>query len=266
MFLIDQRELTMKSLRMLLVGLLLLAGSARSNTFGTDLTDLWWNPNESGWGVTMTHQNEVVFLTFFVYGVDNKPTWFTAQASFSGINGQGAAVFSGPMYQTSGPWFGTTFNPNGVGVRQVGIATITVFVESGSLTYSVDGVTVTKSITRQTFRTNQLSGRYLGAIVQTQSGCTNQQPNGTFEVPTAITVSNSSTTFSLVTSDGCTYSGNYAQDGRMGRSAGSYTCPGISGTYRLFEVEGSPWGITARFTASSNLCSNISGRFGGVRR
>lgn len=256
----------MTSLRFFLVGLIMLASVARANTFSSDLTDLWWNPSESGWGVTMTHQQEVIFLTFFIYGQDGRPSWYTAQASYFRTDSQGAYVFTGPMYQTSGPWFGANFNPAAVGVRQVGSVTLAMFIEGGTISYTVDGVAVSKSITRQTFRTNDLTGQYLGAIVQSQSGCTLPQPNGTFELSTAFSVSNSSNTLSLVTSDGCTYRGSYTQDGRMGRSVGTYTCPGVSGTYNLYEVEASQVGITARFTARSNLCTTISGRFGGVKR
>ena len=149
----------MKKIRALLLSCVLLANSAIANTWGTDWTDLWWNANESGWGVTATHQGEVVFLTFFVYDVDNRPIWYTGQASYTSTNAQGAFIFAGPLYQTSGPWLGTSFNPNAVGIRQVGTVTFTVFITSGTLTYSVDGVQVSKSITRQTFRTNQVNAQ-----------------------------------------------------------------------------------------------------------
>ena len=87
----------MKTFRALALSLCVLASTAFANTFGTDMTDMWWNPNESGWGVTATHQNEIVFLTFFVYGTDNRPTWYVGQAAYTGLNGQGAASFSGPI-------------------------------------------------------------------------------------------------------------------------------------------------------------------------
>ena len=64
----------------------------------------------------------------------------------------------------------------------------------------------------------------------------------------------------------CSYTGDYVQSGRMGASRGTYVCPGISGTYNLFEIEANPSGLTARYSASDNLCSQYSGRFGGVKR
>ncbi len=39
-------------------------------------TDLWWNPEESGWGINFTHQGEILFATLFTYGADGEPDWF----------------------------------------------------------------------------------------------------------------------------------------------------------------------------------------------
>lgn len=262
------------SIAALLTGLCLSSVSATANTFGTDMTDLWWNPSESGWGVTATHQGEIVFLTFFVFGADNTAHWYAGQASYTGTNGQGAAIFSGPMYQMTGPWFGTFFNPNGTSVRQVGNVTMTAFVDTATLSYSIDGVSVFKNITRQTFRLNSLTAQYAGAMQTTASGCASAANNGALERTMAINVANSNTTvsnssFSMATNDGatiCSYTGDYVQSGRMGASRGTYVCPGISGTYNLFEIEANPSGLTARYSASDNLCSQYSGRFGGVKR
>ena len=33
----------------------------------TDVTDLSWKSGQSGWGLNVIHQNDVLFLTFFVY-------------------------------------------------------------------------------------------------------------------------------------------------------------------------------------------------------
>ena len=39
-----------------LAATMVLAAPARA----TDLSDLWWNPNESGWGVNVAQQAEVL--------------------------------------------------------------------------------------------------------------------------------------------------------------------------------------------------------------
>jgi hypothetical protein len=37
---------------------------ASGATPGVDYTDLWWNPSESGWGMAITQQASVMFLTW----------------------------------------------------------------------------------------------------------------------------------------------------------------------------------------------------------
>jgi hypothetical protein len=115
---------------------------AAKTSFSTDSSDLWWNPNESGWGMQLVQQAEFIFATLFIYGADGKPTWATAQ-----LTPIGTPSWSGPVYVTSGPWFGGTFNPASVTVRQAGSMTFTASsVTAGTVTYSIDGVTVTKQI------------------------------------------------------------------------------------------------------------------------
>ncbi len=260
----------MKKIAACLLSFCLWSPFASANTFTTDLTDLWWNANESGWGVTATHQREVVFLTFFVYGPDNRPTFFTATLSYTGQTGSGALNFTGPMHTTTGPWFGSGFfNPNAVSARQVGTATFTAFVESATLTYSVDGVTVTKSLTRQTFRNNDLTGNYGGVFRETTAGCGNPSNNGTIEFAAGTSINTTATTMTMTTNNNgfvCNWSGNYRQAGRMGSSAGTYVCGALQGTYDMVEIEANPQGITGRYTGQDNSCAQVSGRFGMVKR
>jgi hypothetical protein len=51
---------------------------ADASTDSTEITDQWWNPAESGWGVNVVLQNNVAFLTFFVYDTAQNPVWYTA--------------------------------------------------------------------------------------------------------------------------------------------------------------------------------------------
>ena len=260
----------MKKFAALLLSLSLFSPLASANTFTTDLTDLWWNANESGWGVTATHQREVVFLTFFIYGPDSRPTFYTAKANYTGQSSSGALNFSGQMVQTTGPWFGTFWNPNAVPPgRAVGNVTFSAFVDAATLSYSIDGTVVNKALTRQTFRLNELTASYAGVIRQTAAGCANTANNGTLENVVGVSIANSETSFAMTTNGNgqvCNYAGNYRQGGRMGSSSGTYTCPGISGSYELLEIEANPSGTTARFSASDNTCSQISGRLAIVRR
>ena len=41
----------------------------------TDYTDIWYLPSESGWGVNLIQAEDVIFVTLFIYGPNNQPTW-----------------------------------------------------------------------------------------------------------------------------------------------------------------------------------------------
>ena len=259
----------MKKYAACLLSLWLCSPLAWSNTFTTDLTDLWWNANESGWGVTATHQREVVFLTFFVYGVDSRATFYTGQASYVAQAGSGALIFRGPMYETTGPWLGVPFNPNLVTIRQVGTVTFTAFVDAATLEYNIDNTFVNKSLTRQTFRNNDMTGSYAGVLRQTSAGCTNTANNVTAESIVGVAIANSTTTFAMTTNENgtiCEYVGNYRQSGRMGSSSGTFSCPGRTGSYDMVEIEANPQGITGRISGRSSMCSQITGRLALVTR
>ena len=244
------------------------AAQAGASSVTVDASDIWWDSNESGWGLNVVQQYDVLFMTFFVYGPDNKPVWYVAPNTGYVRN----SVFTGPLYRTTGPWIGTIFTPNTVGVTQVGSATFTYrFIGSATLNYTVDGVQVTKALTRQNWRGNPLSGTYDGAIKQVQSGCTTASNAGTFIIPARIQVTESNFGFPFhirVTANGdyCDYEGARYQDGRMASSIGTFKCnlSGLSGTYHFFAIEASSYAIWGRFTAQSDACTTISGSFGAV--
>ena len=84
--------------------LLIPSGSA-----AVTYNDLWWIPSESGWGTNIAQQGDTLFMTFFVYGTDSKPTWFVAQLARTGTSAAGQPVFTGKTYVTTGPWYGGLF-------------------------------------------------------------------------------------------------------------------------------------------------------------
>lgn len=238
------------------------------NTWGTDMSDLWFNSSESGWGANLTHQQEIIFMTLFVYGPDNRVRWYVADA----LRSQGGAnqfTFSGALYETNGPFYGGAFNSAAVGARQVGSATLNLLVRSGTLTYSVDGVNVTKAIERQTFRANNLSGDYIGGAVFTDTGCS---PSGNFESLALYSVSHSGSQVSIVATlnngPTCTYAGTYTQEGRMGRiDNGSLSCSnGLRASFNAFEIEASYQGFFTRYNANYGGGCTEAGRIGGLKR
>src|SRR6185295_19593915 len=48
-----------------------------SSTPFADFTDLWWNPNESGWGLNLIqHPTNQIFGVWYTYDANGKRTWF----------------------------------------------------------------------------------------------------------------------------------------------------------------------------------------------
>jgi hypothetical protein len=89
-----------------------------------------------------------------------------------------------------------------------------------TVTYSVDGVVVTKAIQRETLTNDNFGGTYQGMFKQVVT-CAEATKNGTFDVPAVFTIAHSGgAAFTLVAkeqSGTCTYTGSYAQYGRMGQ-------------------------------------------------
>jgi hypothetical protein len=237
------------------------------NTWGTDMSDLWWNPAESGWGANLAHQQDIIFMTLFVYGQDNRVKWYVADALRS-QGGANAYVFTGSLYETTGPFLGGAFNPAAVGIRTVGTATLTLALDAGALTYSVDGVSVSKTIQRQTFRANNLAGSYIGATSVT-STCAGQPTRLENAATFVINHVNASISIAASLNNGrtCTYSGTYDQKGRMGKIDGTASCSnGTQGSFRAFEVEAGYAGFFAQYIADFGGGCREVGRISAIMR
>jgi hypothetical protein len=113
---------------------------------------LWWNSpagSESGWGMNIAHQADIIFATWFTYDASGKAWWLSMTAPLVG----GGNVFTGTLYQTSGPPFNAVpFDPAFVMMAAVGTGTLTfASADDGAFAYTVNGVSQVKSITRQVY-------------------------------------------------------------------------------------------------------------------
>ena len=245
---------------------------ASATTYSIDYTDLWYNANESGWGVNLIQQYETIFATLFVYGNDNSARWYVASGLMP--SGSSQSVFTGTLYQTTGPYFGaSTFNPAAVGVTPVGTMTFNFNgPASGTLSYSVNGVNVTKAITRQNWRNNQLTGRYVGGLTAIGTNC-QTVANGPIFAFDALVVTQNGTSVvmtvswftSATTQASCTFSGTYTPSGRLASINGPWSCTnGNQGTFSMPTIEASGNGFSSVFTGSDQYCT-YNGYFGGVR-
>ena len=151
----------------------LASAAAHPAPFSGDVTDLWWNPNESGWGANLIQQSNAVFATFFVYGADGRARWYVSSDMRGDDPGGGQPIiFRGSLYETNGPVVGRTFDPAMVSRRQAGNVTFEYHrPNEGILTYTVDGNAVSKRVTRQTWAMNEIAGDYWVKLA-TRSSCT----------------------------------------------------------------------------------------------
>lgn len=244
--------------------------SRAANSWGADMSDLWWIPSESGWGANIAHQREVIFMTLFVYGADGKPTWYVAPA-MSSPGGSGVIAFTGSLYETAGPYFGAPFNSSAVTNSQVGTAALSFSsATQGTLTYSVNGVNVTKAIQRQTFRANLIGGGYIGAAVGRATGCGSSSGSYDLAAQFFLTMTDSSLSVTMQLSNGrsCSFSGAYTQTGRMGNVSGTVSCDfgALRGTFEASQMESSEDGFLLKYRTNFGGGCTESGRFGGLRR
>lgn len=137
------------------------AGSGTTFNYGTgtaagpNYQDLWWRApagSESGWGVNLTHQGNIIFATWFTYDSTGKGLWLVMP---DGERVANTSTFAGALFRTTGPAFSASpWEPSQVASTQVGTATFTFDdANTGTFTYTVNGVTQSKPITRQVFGT-----------------------------------------------------------------------------------------------------------------
>jgi hypothetical protein len=112
--------------------------------------DLWWGGTaQNGWGVAINQQYRTIFAVWYTYDAAGKTVWYV----IPGGAWTAANVFSGTAYRTTAAaWAGAAFNPASVNAQPVGTVTFTFTdIANGVMTYTVDGVSGSKPITRQPF-------------------------------------------------------------------------------------------------------------------
>lgn len=269
--------------------LALLAGEAPAAfAIQPDPSGLWYDPDESGWGITIEQQASTMFAVLFVYDASGRPAWYVAPAiggafDFFPKPPPGAPV-EGLLYRTSGPYFGGAFDPHAVTVTQVGTISIGFADASAQeldVDYTIDGVHVTKKTQRQTWGDDydSFSGVFQGSAV-VDEGLTSACAGPTLAPPLgAVTAFNVAPTFqghgihmtwSTGIDTGCTIDGTYAQAGRFGSIAGTLSCGAIelpspaTMPITLSSIDLSNASFSAHFQVQQGTCA-FDGHLGGVR-
>ena len=141
---------------------------AGSRASATNYQDMWWNEKESGWGMHISHEGDVIFAAWFTYGDDRKPKWHVASA----MRKQADGSFTGPIYEITGIpidqiggglgqplWVATSNLMENVGrdaghfpPAEVGNARLAFTNgEQGTMTYAAGDISATKQISRMVF-------------------------------------------------------------------------------------------------------------------
>jgi hypothetical protein len=110
--------------------------------------DLWWNPNESGWGMSITQHNSMIFAALYTYDEVGQPAWYVMSSCPVSVNS-----CTGDIYKVSGgtsptvPW-----NGRGKVVSSAGTGTLTFTdLNNGTFSYILNSISGSKAITRQLF-------------------------------------------------------------------------------------------------------------------
>lgn len=235
----------------------------------TDYTDIWWIPAESGWGVNLIQADDVIFITFFVYGPNNQPTWYVAT-----VNRDANGNFAGTLASTVGPYFGLPWTPASYAAMVAGTASfVPTSPYRGTLTYAlIGGPTVVKSIERQTLKTITLGANYAGGQTGTYAGCTDTSINGAYSDSYNLGVTHSSGgatfVFNYASGATCTMAGTLEQHGQLYRiDPASYTCTGslmLNTTATMEEIKATAQGIEGRFSAGLSGGCQETAQFSAV--
>jgi hypothetical protein len=251
-----------------------------------DPTGMWYVPNQTGWGMSVSQQGENIFVVLFIYDGNDNPQWFVASNvvdSGHAVNTLVGEAYSGPLYRTTGPYFASGTDNTTLGVTQVGTIQLAYVQPTGnmSVSYTINGTTVTTTVSPQTWGSNasELSGIYAGGFnIQATANC---QPPAALSNVTALSISPGSQPDTVAilwtTSTGgvCQMNGAYSQRGQFGTLNGSVLCGPVgsvntdSGSFDIEQMVITPAGFSGALTYSSPFVNGSScavpGTIGGVK-
>jgi hypothetical protein len=116
-----------------------------------DYTDLWWNPSRSGEALLVKQSSGLLFAVWVVYDNAGRATWYSMQPG-SWSRDAGVLAFKGPMYRTTGPWWGGAFDASQVSITAVGQATFTPQIGGHArFDVTIDGTAASTTLQRMTF-------------------------------------------------------------------------------------------------------------------
>lgn len=253
-------------LRVFLFAALLSVGIVRPAA-AVDYTDLWVSKSELGWGVNFVQSDSFMFATFFIYGPDQQPTWYSGELTLT-VTG----AWTGPLYLSTGSYFGSPWSDAQKSITPVGTVTFTPSSSfAGTLTYNVGSVNVAKVISRLTLTTIALGGSYSGALISIFNSCNDSSQNGSvrsfYDLSVTQVAATSSVQLDFQLSGGtCRMGGTYIQDGQLYRVPnGSYTCGmSFATSVQMSQIKQTAQGIEGQWVAPVGAGCIETGYFSAV--
>jgi hypothetical protein len=195
--------------------------------------------------------------TLFIYGPDKKPTWYTAQLMLDQ-----SGNFNGPLYATTGTYYGAPWSTQDHSLTQVGTASFQpTNAYNARLVYTVTtpptmAANVTKTIQRQTLSAIAIDGTYFGGQSGAYSGCTSTGDNATYTDAFNLQVTqptSGNVTFQFTYASGlsCTLTGMLVQYGQLYTvPTANYSCSnGLNTNASMSEIKATSLGIEGRIAA-----------------
>ncbi len=151
------------------------------------LSDHWWDPSQSGWGMSVNHGSFGLFAVLFLYSNDARDARGLGLAQWYVIPEMRALPFpggvepdppppppgyAGTIYSAQGTPFSQPFNASAIKIVPVGEATFGSFGDnSATLTYRIGDHTVTRQLQRMAIAALQTAGSYRVGMNSFISSC-----------------------------------------------------------------------------------------------
>jgi len=173
----------------LLLGLLLgQQQMPRANDVRANATGLWYNPDESGWGLSLTEQGSTTFAAYYTYDNAGEPTWLVMSACIATPDGCAGDIFE----VVGGTPLGAPWSASRLSVTNVGVGKL-IFTDSntGRFDFTIRQLVGSKPIVRQSVaagvtspnsRANDTSGMWWNSAESGWGMTLTQQAGNVFSV------------------------------------------------------------------------------------